>query len=104
MDRKRITSDVSVEGHGKKNSEGRRATGLLCFYMRAVYNALTGRVAELVYAYDSESYPVRVGSSSLPAPTMSMTITIGQLREWLYELIVFGIKEARACVFAASFF
>ena len=69
MDRKRITSDVSVEGHGKKNSEGRRATGLLCFYMRAVYNALTGRVAELVYAYDSESYPVRVGSSSLPAPT-----------------------------------
>ena len=28
-----------------------------------------GRVAELVYAYVSEAYPVRVGSSNLPAPT-----------------------------------
>ena len=30
---------------------------------------LCGHVAELVYAYDSESYPARVGSSSLPVPT-----------------------------------
>ncbi len=30
---------------------------------------LCGRVAELVYAYVSEAYPVRVGSSSLPTPT-----------------------------------
>ncbi len=28
-----------------------------------------GHVAELVYAYVSEAYPVRVGSSSLPVPT-----------------------------------
>ncbi|MEY4747050.1 MAG: hypothetical protein RLZZ416_99 [Candidatus Parcubacteria bacterium] len=27
-----------------------------------------------------------------------------RLRSWLYEFIVFGIKEARACVFAGSFF
>ena len=29
-----------------------------------------GHVAELVYAYVSEAYPARVGSSSLPVPTM----------------------------------
>ena len=29
-----------------------------------------GHVAELVYAYDSESYSVRIGSSTLPAPTV----------------------------------
>ena len=29
----------------------------------------SGHVAELVYAYVSEAYPVRVGSSSLPMPT-----------------------------------
>jgi uncharacterized membrane protein YoaT (DUF817 family) len=27
-----------------------------------------------------------------------------QVRSWIYELIVFGIKEARACIFAGSFF
>ena len=37
-------------------------------------------------------------------PTMSGKITALQLREWLHEFIVFGIKEARACIFAASFF
>ncbi len=30
--------------------------------------------------------------------------TTVQLREWAYELIVFGLKEARACIFAGSFF
>ena len=34
--------------------------------------SLGGRVAELVYAYVSEAYPARVGSSSLPAPTNFM--------------------------------
>jgi hypothetical protein len=27
-----------------------------------------------------------------------------QIRDWIYEFVVFGIKEARACVFAGSFF
>src|SRR5665213_367900 len=36
---------------------------------RGIYNTHRGRVAELVYAYGSEPYPARVGSSSLPAPT-----------------------------------
>ena len=35
---------------------------------------------------------------------MRREITIPQVREWVHEFIVFGIKEARACVFAASFF
>jgi hypothetical protein len=34
----------------------------------------SGRVAELVYAYVSEAYPVRVGSSSLPTPTKNVNV------------------------------
>lgn len=30
---------------------------------------MDGHVAELVYAYASEAYPVKVGSSNLPVPT-----------------------------------
>ncbi len=55
-------------------------------------------MAELVYAYVSEAYVARLGSSSLPAPTMI------QLKAWVHELIVFGLKEARAAIFAGSFF
>jgi len=29
---------------------------------------------------------------------------VAQVRSWAHELLVFGIKEARACVFAGSFF
>ena len=36
-----------------------------------IFPGLSGRVAELVYAYVSEAYPVRVGSSSLPTPTQA---------------------------------
>ena len=39
-------------------------------------NRIIGRVAELVYAYVSEAYPARVGSSNLPAPTMKSKIKI----------------------------
>ena len=39
----------------------------------SVFSVLSGHVAELVYAYDSESYPARVGSSSLPMPTQDRT-------------------------------
>ncbi|MDB5237818.1 MAG: hypothetical protein JWM46_88 [Candidatus Kaiserbacteria bacterium] len=31
-------------------------------------------------------------------------MTIKNIRSYIYELIVFGIKEARACIFAGSFF
>ena len=34
----------------------------------------SGHVAELVYAYASEAYPVRVGSSSLPMPTRNANL------------------------------
>ncbi len=34
-------------------------------------------MAELVYAYVSEAYPVRVGSSNLPVPTMNEQKSIG---------------------------
>lgn len=30
--------------------------------------------------------------------------TTVELKSWIYEFIVFGVKEARACVFAGSFF
>lgn len=33
-----------------------------------------------------------------------MSITIASMRAALYELIIFGLKEARACIFAGSFF
>ena len=33
-----------------------------------------GHVAELVYAYVSEAYPARVGSSSLPVPIVRMRL------------------------------
>jgi uncharacterized membrane protein YoaT (DUF817 family) len=56
-------------------------------------------VAELVYAYVSEAYGVTRESSSLSMPTM-----IQRIKGWAWEFIVFGIKEARACIFAGSFF
>ena len=34
-------------------------------------------MAELVYAYDSESYSARIGSSSLPMPTMIRKGSLG---------------------------
>lgn len=34
----------------------------------------------------------------------TMNISLSQVRSWVGELVVFGIKEARACVFAGSFF
>ncbi len=41
-------------------------------------------------------------------PTMEGTIlksiTFENLKRWTWELVVFGIKEARACIFAGSFF
>ena len=46
----------------------------------SVYNAVHGHVAELVYAYDSESYSERIGSSSLPMPTL-----IHKYTRWVYE-------------------
>ena len=44
------------------------------FSLAACYSFPVGHVAELVYAYDSESYSERIGSSSLPMPT-GMNIT-----------------------------
>lgn len=48
--------------------------------MRGAYYVQHGHVAELVYAYDSESYSERIGSSSLPMPTM-----IHKYTRWVYE-------------------
>lgn len=55
-------------------------------------------MAELVYAHVSEACLARGGSSTLPMPTME------KYKEWLYEFIVFGLKEAQSCIFAGSFF
>ena len=44
-------------------------------------NARSGCVAELVYAYGSEPYPARVGSSSLPAPTRRETRSVS---DWFF--------------------
>ena len=43
--------------------------------VRMLSYTVFGRVAELVYAYVSEAYPVRVGSSNLPAPTLFFSRT-----------------------------
>src|SRR5665213_1734021 len=66
--------------------------------MRGDYYLGVGHVAELVYAYGSEPYSERIGGSSPLMPTMI------RAKEWIYELMVFGLKEARACIFAGSFF
>ena len=54
-----------------RSSVGRKRPAFLFagFRVRCHYSGLSARVAELVYAYVSEAYPARVGSSSLPAPT-----------------------------------
>jgi uncharacterized membrane protein YoaT (DUF817 family) len=35
---------------------------------------------------------------------VSMSVTVVDVKNWAIEFLAFGIKEARACIFAASFF
>ena len=46
---------------------------MVCFLC---YRMSAGHVAELVYAYVSEAYPVRVGSSNLPVLTTATIILL----------------------------
>jgi ADP-ribose pyrophosphatase YjhB (NUDIX family) len=56
-------------------------------------------VAELVYAYDSESYSARIGSSSLPAPTMNVPYTLKYVAVKSFWFATRPIRRAYGFIF-----